>query len=157
MKRYVEDPVALLFNEDNYYLVTYNRKHEKSLHYRVDRMDTVEIEDEPICEAALIKKRKTENYTEQVFKMYSGETELVTLEFAPDKLGVIYDKFGEDIEVRHADKGWLKIKVTVQISPTFWGWIYQLGDKIKIVSPKGVKPPFDINSFYESAKEYDDV
>lgn len=55
MKRYVEDPVALLFNEDNYYLVTYNRKHEKNLHYRVDRMDTVEIEDEPICEEARIK------------------------------------------------------------------------------------------------------
>ncbi len=148
MKRYVEDPVALLFNEDNYYLVTYNRKHEKNLHYRVDRMDTVEIEDEPICEEARIKKRKTESYTEQVFKMYSGETEIVTMEFAPDKLGVIYDKFGENIEVRHADKGWLKIKVTVQISPTFWGWIYQLGDQIKIVSPKGVKPPFDIKEFY---------
>ncbi len=148
MKRYVEDPVALLFNEDNYYLVTYNRKHEKSLHYRVDRMDTVEIEDEPICEEARIKKRKTESYTEQVFKMYSGETEIVTMEFAPDKLGVIYDKFGENIEVRHADKGWLKIKVKVQISPTFWGWIYQLGDQIKIVSPKGVKPPFDITEFY---------
>ena len=148
MKRYVEDPVALLFNEDNYYLVTYNRKHEKNLHYRVDRMDTVEIEDEPICEEARIKKRKTESYTEQVFKMYSGETEIVTMEFAPDKLGVIYDKFGENIEVRHADKGWLKIKVTVQISPTFWGWIYQLEDQIKIVSPKGVKPPFDIKEFY---------
>lgn len=148
MKRYVEDPVALLFNEDNYYLVTYNRKHEKNLHYRVDRMDTVEIEDEPICEEARIKKRKTESYTEQVFKMYSGETEIVTMEFAPDKLGVIYDKFGENIEVRHADKGWLKIKVTVQISPTFWGWIYQLGDQIKIVSPEGIKPPFDIKEFY---------
>jgi len=148
MKRYVEDPVALLFNEDNYYLVTYNRKHEKNLHYRVDRMDTVEIEDEPICEEARIKKRKTESYTEQVFKMYSGETEIVTMEFAPDKLGVIYDKFGENIEVRHAGKGWLKIKVTVQISPTFWGWIYQLGDQIKIVSPEGIKPPFDIKEFY---------
>lgn len=148
MKRYVEDPVALLFNEDNYYLVTYNRKHEKNLHYRVDRMDTVEIEDEPICEEARIKRRKTENYTEQVFKMYSGETEIVTMEFAPDKLGVIYDKFGESIEVRHADKGWLKIKVVVQISPTFWGWIYQLEDQIKIVSPEGIKPPFDIKEFY---------
>lgn len=148
MKRYVEDPVALLFNEDNYYLVTYNRKHEKNLHYRVDRMDTVEIEDEPICEEARIKKRKTESYTEQVFKMYSGETEIVTMEFAPDKLGVIYDKFGESIEIRHADKGWLKIKIAVQISPTFWGWIYQLEDQIKIVSPEGIKPPFDIKEFY---------
>ena len=147
-KRYIEDPVALVFNEDNYYLVTYNRNHEKSLHYRVDRMDTVEVEEEPICEEALIKKRKPEAYTEQVFKMYHGETKIVTIEFAPEKLGVIYDKFGESIEIRHADKGWLKIKVAVQISPAFWGWLYQLEDQIKIVSPEGVKPPFDIKEFY---------
>ena len=138
MKRYVEDPVALLFNEDNYYLVTYSRKHEKSLHYRVDRMDTVEIEDEPICKAALIKKRKTESYTEQVFKMYSGETEIVTMEFAPELLGVIYDKFGENIEVRHADKGWLKIKVTVQISPPFFGWLFQFMGKMRVLEPLSV-------------------
>ena len=156
-KRYITDPVALVFSEDNYYLVAYSQKYQNAVNYRVDRMDTVEVEEEPISEEALIKKRKTETYTEQVFKMYNGETELVTMEFAPSKLGVIYDKFGENIEIRHADKGWLKLKVAVQISPTFWGWIYQLGDQIKIVSPKGVKPPFDINSFYESAKEYDDV
>ncbi|MBR3678942.1 MAG: WYL domain-containing protein [Oscillospiraceae bacterium] len=147
-KRYITDPVALVFSEDNYYLVAYSQKYQNAVNYRVDRMDTVEVEEEPICEEALIKKRKTETYTEQVFKMYNGEAGLVTMEFAPDKLGVIYDKFGENIEVRHADKGWLKIKVTVQISPTFWGWIYQLGDQIKIVSPKGVKPPFDIKEFY---------
>ena len=147
-KRYITDPVALVFSEDNYYLVAYSQKYQNAVNYRVDRMDTVEVEEEPICEEALIKKRKTETYTEQVFRMYNGEAELVTMEFAPDKLGVIYDKFGENIEVRHADKGWLKIKVTVQISPTFWGWIYQLGDQIKIVSPEGIKPPFDIKEFY---------
>ena len=147
-KRYITDPVALVFSEDNYYLVAYSQKYQNAVNYRVDRMDTVEVEEEPICEEALIKKRKTETYTEQVFKMYNGEAELVTMEFAPDKLGVIYDKFGESIEIRHADKGWLKIKIAVQISPTFWGWIYQLGDQIKIVSPEGIKPPFDIKEFY---------
>ena len=147
-KRYITDPVALVFSEDNYYLVAYSQKYQNAVNYRVDRMDTVEVEEEPICEEALIKKRKTETYTEQVFKMYNGETELVTMEFAPSKLGVIYDKFGESIEIRHADKGWLKIKIAVQISPTFWGWIYQLEDQIKIVSPEGIKPPFDIKEFY---------
>ena len=147
-KRYITDPVALVFSEDNYYLVAYSQKFQNAVNYRVDRMDTVEVEEEPICEEALIKKRKTETYTEQVFKMYNGETELVTMEFAPSKLGVIYDKFGENIEIRHADKGWLKLKVAVQISPTFWGWIYQLEDQIKIVSPEGIKPPFDIKEFY---------
>ena len=148
-KRYITDPVALVFSEDNYYLVTYSQKYQDSVNYRVDRMDTVEIEEDSICEEALIRKRKTEAYTEQVFKMYNGHAETVTLEFAPDKLGVVYDKFGENIEIRHADQGWLRIKVTVQISPPFWGWLYQFGDKMRIVSPEDLKPEFDIKEYYK--------
>ena len=45
-KRYITDPVALVFSEDNYYLVAYSQKYQNSVNYRVDRMDTVEIEDE---------------------------------------------------------------------------------------------------------------
>lgn len=148
-KRYVTDPVALVFSEDNYYLVAYSQKYQNPVNYRVDRMDTVEIEEESICEEALIKKRKTETYTEQVFKMYNGQAKTVTLEFAPDKLGVVYDKFGENIEIRHADHGWLRIKVTVQISPPFWGWLYQFGDQMKIVAPEDLKPEFDIKEYYK--------
>ena len=125
-KRYITDPVALVFSEDNYYLVAYSQKYQNAVNYRVDRMDTVEVEEEPICEDALIKKRKTETYTEQVFKMYNGEAETVTLEFAPELLGAVYDKFGEDLEIRHCDGGWLKIKITVQISPPFFGWVFHL-------------------------------
>lgn len=137
-KRYITDPVALVFSEDNYYLVAYSQKYQNAVNYRVDRMDTVEVEEEPICEEALIKKRKTETYTEQVFKMYNGEAETVTLEFAPELLGAVYDKFGEDLEIRHCDGGWLKIKITVQISPPFFGWVFQFKERMRIVEPSRV-------------------
>ena len=137
-KRYITDPVALVFSEDNYYLVAYSQKYQNAVNYRVDRMDTVEVEEEPICEEALIKKRKTETYTEQIFKMYNGEAETVTLEFAPEMLGAVYDKFGENLEIRHCDGGWLKIKITVQISPPFFGWVFQFKDRMRIVEPSRV-------------------
>ena len=142
-KRYITDPVALVFSEDNYYLVAYSQKYQNAVNYRVDRMDTVEIEDEPICTEALIRKRKTEAYTEQVFKMYNGATETVTLEFAPELLGSVYDKFGEQLDVRHTDGGWLKIKVAVQISPPFFGWVFQFIGKMNIVSPDSVRQAFE--------------
>lgn len=148
-KRYITDPVAIVFSEDNYYLVAYSQKYSNSVNYRVDRMDTVEIEDEPVCEEAQIKKRKTESYTEQVFKMYNGEAQVVTLEFPSELLGAVYDKFGEQIEIRHADGDKLKIKVTVQISPPFWGWLFQFGGRMKIVSPDDLKPGFDIKELYK--------
>ena len=148
-KRYITDPVALVFNEDNYYLVAYSQKYQGSTNYRIDRMDTVEVEETQICEEVHIRKRKTESYTEQVFKMYNGQVETVTLEFPPNLLGVVYDKFGEKISIRHTDGGNLLIKVTVQISPPFWGWIFQFGGRMKIVSPEGLKPDFDIKEFYK--------
>lgn len=46
------EPVALVFNEDNYYLVTYSTRHEGTANYRVDRMEQVEIIDEDITEKA---------------------------------------------------------------------------------------------------------
>ena len=137
-KRYITDPVALVFSEDNYYLVAYSQKYQNVVNYRVDRMDTVEVEDTPICEEAQIKKRKTESYTEQVFKMYNGEAEEVTLEFPPELLGAVYDKFGEKALIRHSDADRLKIKVTVQISPPFFGWLFQFMGKMRILEPLSV-------------------
>ena len=137
-KRYITDPVALVFSDDNYYLVAYSQKYQNSTNYRVDRMDTVEIEDTLICKEAQIRKRKTESYTEQVFKMYNGKAEVVTLEFPSELLGAVHDKFGEKTQIRHADGGRLKIKVTVQISPPFFGWVFQFMNKMKIIEPLSV-------------------
>lgn len=141
-KRYITDPVALVFSEDNYYLVAYSQKYQGCTNYRVDRMDTVEIEDESICEESLIKKRKPETYTEQVFKMYNGDTETVTLTFDPELLGSVYDKFGEQLEIRHCDGGWLRIKIDVQISPPFFGWVFQFKDRMRIVEPSSVSEEY---------------
>ena len=146
-KRYVTDPVALVYNEDNYYLVTYSRKYAETVNYRVDRMDTVEVEETALCDEARIRKKRPHTYTEQVFKMYNGKTEDVILEFDRDLLGTVYDKFGEDLFIRHSDEDKLRIKVTIQISPPFWGWLMQFGGRMKIVSPDGLKPDFDINIF----------
>ena len=147
-KRYLTDPVALVYNEDNFYLVSYSQKYQEVVNYRVDRMDTVEMEDTPICEEARIHKRRPHTYTEQVFKMYNGKTEDVILEFEPSLLGAVYDKFGEDHFIRHADDDKLRIKVTLQVSPPFWGWLMQFGGRMKIVSPEGLKPDFDVTELY---------
>lgn len=74
---YVMEPVALVFNEDNYYLITYNEKHEATTNYRVDRIDSVRILDDPISETARSLRRKVARYTEEAFKMFNGQQETV--------------------------------------------------------------------------------
>ena len=133
--RYLVSPIALICNEDKYYLIAYSYEHCEKRNYRTDRMEAVEIEDSPICEEAKIHKRSLSAYTEQIFRMYQGKTEEVTLEFTKNLIGVVYDKFGEDTVIKCADGGRFKIKVPVQISPPFWGWLFQFKGEMKIIAP----------------------
>lgn len=148
-KKYYVEPVALLYNEDNYYLMSYSNRHpETTTNYRVDRMDDVEIVfDSNLSDGALDKLNTISQYTEQVFKMYNGNQELVTIEFDKTLLNPVFDKFGEEIKITQKDSETLSVTLEVQVSPTFFGWLSQFSDKMKIVSPIEVK-----EKYYEHIK-----
>ncbi len=135
---YVVEPVGLIFNEDNYYLMIYSEKHDGTANYRVDRMDSVEIIDEDISEKALQLRDCVDCFTEQAFKMYGGEPVEITIQFDDKLIGVMFDKFGEDTRMKRVDENTCEVSVMVQISPTFWGWLFQFGKQMLIVSPDEV-------------------
>lgn len=135
---YVVEPIALVFNDDNYYLTCYSTKHKGTANYRVDRMTAVEVIDEVISKKAKTLRKEVGRYTEQIFKMYGGEPEKVTLEFDNDLIGVIYDKFGEEAKIVRTGENTLVASVDVQVSPTFFGWLFQFGNRMKVISPDDV-------------------
>lgn len=139
---YVVEPIALVFNEDNYYLVSYSARHDGTANYRLDRMEAVEIIDEDICEKAIALRESVSGYTEQVFKMYGGETVEVVLEFSDNLIGAVYDKFGEETQMTRVADDKCTATVKVQISPVFWGWLFQFGKQMKILSPEGVSQEY---------------
>lgn len=135
-ERYVTDPMALVFHEDRYYLVCYSPDVEDKVRkYRVDKMDNVEVLEEDICEEAQVQNLDLAEYTAKAFKMFGGPEEEVTLRFDRNLLGVVYDKFGEHVKVVPEGENVLTTTIKIQISPTFWGWIFQFGGKMKIASP----------------------
>lgn len=133
---YVMEPVALVFNEDNYYLITYNEKYEATTNYRVDRIDSVRILDEKISETARSLRRKVARYTEEAFKMFNGQLETVTLRFADKLIGPVLDKFGEDTKMTRVDDHTIVATVSVRIAPTFWGWLTQFAGDMIITEPE---------------------
>ena len=139
---YVMEPVALVFNEDNYYLITYNEKYEATTNYRVDRIDSVRILDEKISETARSLRRKVARYTEEAFKMFNGQLETVTLRFADKLIGPVLDKFGEDTKMTRVDDHTIEATVPVRIAPTFWGWLFQFGTDMDIVEPEAIKEEY---------------
>ncbi len=129
--RYVVDPMALVYDEDNYYLLCWSLKHESVTTYRVDRMELVRAEEEPVCPQALAEG-DVHGYTSQVFKMYNGVPEEMTLVFHDSLIGAVYDRFGEGIEIRRLDGETCSVTVTVQDSPVFRGWLAQFGGQVSI-------------------------
>lgn len=136
--RYVVNPVALVFNEDNYYLMAYSDKYSDVATYRVDRMDEVRAEGNAKKEARWLRNYDFARYRKQAFSMFSGTLTEVTLECDKSMTDVVTDKFGEDVEMIEADDKF-KVKVRVQVSPTFFGWCATSGGKIKIKFPVKVR------------------
>ena len=136
--RYVAEPVALVFNEDNYYVMTYSSRHESTATYRLDRMDAVTMIEESIGEKAVALRQEMAEYTEQVFKMYSGKLEDVVLEFKDNLVGVVFDKFGESTPMIRVGQEKCVATVKVRVSPTFWGWLFQFAGEMRILSPQWV-------------------
>ena len=136
--RYVVEPIALIFNEDNYYLTCYSARHDNTSNYRIDRMDSVEVIDEDCCEKAIALRDQVSTYTEQAFKMFGGQLEDIVLEFDRSLIGAVYDRFGENTKMMTTSDTKCIASVKVQISPVFWGWLFQFSGAMKIISPTHV-------------------
>ena len=137
-REYVVDPVTLIYMEDNYYLMCYSEKYHDITNYRLDRMEQVRVLDLPVSPGARLSDRQIAAFTEQTFKMFSGETETVTLRFADRLIGTVYDKFGENTKMERVDAGSCKATVQVQIAPPFWGWLFQFAGEMQIVEPENL-------------------
>lgn len=138
-EKYRSSPYALTWSDDNYYLIAYYERYNDISNFRVDRMMDIELLDE---DRYLIEDYKSFNiaeYSRKIFNMYIGNLEMVELEFHNSLTNVVIDRFGKDIIIIKKDDDDFSIKVELEISDTFLGWIFMFGDRVKIISPKILK------------------
>lgn len=133
---YVLSPYMLYWNEDFYYVVGYSDKRETITAFRVDRIINIEITDAKAVKRP--KGFKVSNYSDSIFGMYSGPEAEVELECRNDLMKYIIDRFGERIKVRPTENGTFLTMVTVELSPVFYGWVFQFGGGIRIMGPREV-------------------
>lgn len=141
-EKYEVSPWALLWQDENYYLVAYDTKAGLMKHYRVDKIGKVSITAEKREGREVFEKMNLAEYVNETFGMYGGERTNVTLQF-PDKLiGVVMDRFGKDIIVKKRDDGYFTISVKVAVSGQFFGWLTGIGKEARIISPDEVKKQY---------------
>jgi predicted DNA-binding transcriptional regulator YafY len=131
---YTATPVTLCWNDDKYYLITYNGKYDGLTHYRIDRMSSVNAIDEDGDKFDKSKFNIAE-HAKRVFGMYEGEVVRARLAFANHLVNVILDHFGKDVHMFSSSEGWFEISVDVSVSPVFLAWIFTFGDCAEIKSP----------------------
>lgn len=136
-KLYTVSPYYLIWENDCYYLVCGLIKHGTISRYRVDRMTDVSVTD--------VKRRQLSVDEDQLAKqlratynMFGGRTETVTLEMSSKLINVVIDRFGESVRLNRISDDRFTVRAEVQISPTFWGWLFQFGTQARVVAPKEV-------------------
>ena len=131
-------PWALVWDDEKYYLVAYDSRHSKILHYRVDKMTGISIADEPREGQEAFRRFNIAHYTNTLFGMFGGEETKVTIEAENSMAGVLIDRFGKDIIIAPVDEERFRTTVTVAVSSHFLGWIMSLDGDVRITAPESV-------------------
>ena len=135
---YQVSPWALMWDDENYYLVGYDAEDGKIKHYRVDKMWRISVADRKREGKEQFRAFNMPRYTKSLFGMFGGEEVKVTLEAENGMVGILLDRFGKDIPIKPVDADHFRTSVVVAVSSQFLGWIMALGDGVKIIGPDKV-------------------
>lgn len=140
---YIVSPYALVINDGNYYLLAFDDKSKKFVHYRVDRMKEVNRIGEKRDGEDEFVKIDLKSYTRKLFSMYAGKEERVTLQFINPLLDTAIDRFGtEDARYSMSDDRHFTVTTRLEVSDQFFGWLLGFGKKVKILFPKEIREQF---------------
>ena len=131
---YILSPYVLYWNEDYYYVLGYSDKRERVTAFRIDRMKTPTIMDDDAVPKP--EDFDVSAYSNKVFQMFSGEETTVELECDTALMKYVIDRFGIDVETEELLEDKFLAKVPVDLSPTFYGWVFQFGGGIRIIGPE---------------------
>lgn len=133
---YEVSPWALLWDDENYYLVAFDGKDGKIKHFRVDKMLRLSVTEKKREGEKEFKDAAVESYSTRMFGMFSGKDERVTLEAENRFAGILIDRFGKDIMMIPTGPERFRATVNVSVSEQFLSWVFSLGEGIKITGPE---------------------
>lgn len=131
-------PWHMMWDDENYYLVAFDDRSGMIKHYRVDKMMDIEILDQKREGKEQFAQFDAARYSKSLFGMFGGEISRVTLEGKNELVGVVIDRFGKDIMIIPKDDDHFTAVVEVAASPHFFGWVFSIGEGLRIVAPESV-------------------
>jgi predicted DNA-binding transcriptional regulator YafY len=136
-KPYIVSPYTMACSNNNYYLIAFHEKYDDYSQFRLDRMERIAIIAAPRRE--LPNGFKIEKYIQKVFSMYNGELKEIEIVFDNSLINAAVDRFGKNALFTKVDDEHFAVRATLSISPTFFSWLFQFGDKVTLTAPQDVK------------------
>lgn len=140
---YVLSPYCFIWNDDYYYVIGYSDKREKVINFRVDRIVwRPEILDEKAVDPPA--DFDPNDFVNKAFYMFSGDQAEVELRCKSDVMKSMIDRFGEEVDTfdYNPEEDTFHLRTQVEVSPTFFGWVFEFGGKVKIIGPESVKEKY---------------
>lgn len=136
--RYRVSPIVLIWEDENYYLRAYDHDRGQARSYRVDKMQNIQVED---LQAQVPEADRVDPalYTKKAFNMFSGQVETVKLELENHLIGVVVDRYGQDVFLSPGDDpDHFFATFQVALSPQFYSWVFSFGKEARILEPAWV-------------------
>ena len=135
---YEISPLALVWDDEYYYMIGYDAAAEMIKHYRVDKMLRITETDIPRKGADVLAGPELRKYSNSLFNMNGGTEARVSIRCENDYAGIIIDKFGLDVQMLRTDPEHFEASMDVLVSSQFFGWLFGLGEKAVLLSPPEV-------------------
>ena len=136
---YEVSPFALIWDDENYYMLAWDSASEKMKHYRVDKMAKVSLADDEREGTEEFEKVDMSAYTKSVFGMFGGKETKVKLRFSNHLAGVVIDRFGRDIMMISDGDTHFTVTLCVVASQHFLAWLFGFGTEVEIISPASLR------------------
>lgn len=136
---YEISPWTLTWDDENYYLIGFDSQAGIIKHFRVDKMQKIQLTDQKRDGETHFKDFDLGTYSKKTFGMYGGQEETVTLLCKNHLAAVMIDRFGQDVLFRRVDEEHFEFHIKVQTSPLFYAWVLNFGDEVKITAPLSVQ------------------
>lgn len=139
---YQVSPWALIWDNENYYLVAYEAQSGELRHYRVDKMQDITLTEIPREGGEKYAQNDPGKYAGVMFGMFNGRVEQVRLRFDDSLIGVVTDRFGRDIFLIPDGDDHFIVNISAAVSPQFFSWLFSFGGKAELLAPESVKKEY---------------
>ena len=136
---YKVSPFALMWDDENYYMLAWDAEAGSIKHYRVDKMLEITALDQKREGKEAFAKVDMSAYAKKVFGMFTGQDRQVKMRFTNNLAGAVFDRFGTDIMLIPDGDDHFTVTLDLAVSPRFFAWLFGFGTDAEIISPDDVR------------------